>query len=148
MIDPWIERAIIAGRYALEERLGERTWRARDSREDRLVVLRWEQDEALLLDRYARLERAHMLAGTVVAAPYDRGREADCWWMSREHVDGSTLDRALRERWSGPSSGHALGDAWFAETLRSVAQSLARLHRAGIAHGALQGACIKWLEIS
>jgi len=57
--------------------------------------------------------------------------------MSREHVDGSTLDRALRERWSGTSSGPTLGNAWFAETLRSVAQSLARLHRAGIAHGAL-----------
>jgi serine/threonine-protein kinase len=137
MIDPWIERAIIAGRYTLEARLGERTWRARDSREDRLVVLRWEQDEALLLDRYARLERAHMLAGTVVAAPYDRGREGDRFWMSREHVDGSTLDRALRERWSGTSSGPTLGSAWFAETLRPIAQSLARLHRAGIAHGAL-----------
>ncbi|MFO0563564.1 MAG: hypothetical protein U0269_36405 [Polyangiales bacterium] len=137
MTDPWVERATIAQRYELVERLGERTWRARDPREDRSVVLRWERDEQRWLDRYARLERAHMLAGTVVAAAYDRGREGESWWISREYLEGATLDRSLKERWYGTITGPSLANAWFAETLRPIAQSLARLHRAGIAHGAL-----------
>lgn len=137
MIDAWTAGTVVAGAYELREPLGERSWIAVHQRDRRKAVVRGALDEQPLAERWRALERASMLAGSVVPAVIERGRDGAVWWMAREFIEGQTLEEWLRARSTPTVSTPSASLGWFADALRPIAAALAQLHRAGLVHGSL-----------
>ncbi|MCB5180737.1 serine/threonine-protein kinase [Streptomyces antimicrobicus] len=127
---------LVAGRYALVERLGRggmgEVWAARDRSLHRDVAVK-----VLALDRDAvpelaqRFEREAVAAARIthpnVAAMYDRGTHEDVLFLVMEKVDGRPLSERLRSGAPLPL-GEALALA------EGICTALVAAHRAGVVH--------------
>ena len=117
-----MEQRVIAGRYALEEPLGEGSWRATDTELGREVVVRVgaEADVA-----------AATLAHPNIARIFDQGEADGERFVVLEHLPGGSLaERGLLTE----------------ESARDVAAALAYAHGQGVGHGSLSAETIRFDE--
>ncbi|MGW7083554.1 SAV_2336 N-terminal domain-related protein [Streptomyces sp. NPDC054871] len=124
---------LVGGRYRLVERLGERAWLARDVREEgrTVVVQRFPQAPRWTRARFTRAaQELSRFRHTHVAAVQDHVY-ADVPCLAVEFIDG----RSLAELLAGYPDG--LPHKLLLELIRPIARTVAALHAAGLAHGAL-----------
>ena len=125
------EGRLLAGRYRLEERIGERggstAWRATDELLARRIEIRvFAPGSPHAAQAFTAARAASRLGHPVLARVLDADDRADPPYIVTEWPDGARLDRLLT---AGPMSpAHA------ARTIAAAADGLAAAHQAGLAH--------------
>ncbi len=129
---------VVDGRFALTRPMSEATWsaleRAPTTNTDTQVAVCFGADETSVRLRFARLTRANELARGVCPAPIDVGQDQGEWFLAREWLEGRTLEDELAHG--------ALTAARFHTAMQQTLEAVSKLHRAWLAHGALEPSVI------
>jgi serine/threonine protein kinase len=129
---------VVAERFTLTRPMSEATWsafeRAPATNTDAQVAVSFGADETSVRLRFARLTRAHELARGVCPAPIDVGQDQGEWFLAREWLEGRTLEDELAHG--------ALVAARFHTAMQQTLEAVSKLHRAWLAHGALEPSVI------